>query len=889
MNSRPSLPGNGAALGSIAEELITEAFYRKNAAERRRAAYAYGLQSPLWWWSTTATVEKEQERAFHLISWLLLHKPHGGSIGVLLPVSWTAEMKERVDAKLRHPLSFQRESTRVHIMPHHELTLQSTVEGERPTYDVVVYCFGAKPSVSSIERIVDHEQWVTSAMAAASSAFILSSDVGWTAPAVCMRSPQWKLLVEKMGHENFPISSDKPQSLPSEDRLPALMGKAIPLCCSRHPNQRQLEYGVQGIELKCQRYCLHPFSCQQANHVCLERCHGSSLHQLECPYRCEKALPCGHSCMKTCSEPCDCLHLMEKTLNCSHELVIGLDRESSEPIYVNVPHVFRGHCEHASRSCCAAVPTECAKCSASLTRMCFEVTELNHTRYHKTLVCDSCQRVQRDLKADLLGRILCEKEQTRKKLRIEMTRAHHQQHKAAQQGLFSPGERVEIVNAMRCVPPLIEDDFPGIQFIDLDEPTARAVLQGTYGTFVSTHVDMLDVGEMRHLVRLPSGLHTLVADGGLRLIRVAALHSIKAAQTLLLSYEGPPSSPSAVESLEHSDLVGKLMYVSIPVVHDGVSWSDCVGTVRGADPANSNHIFLDIYSFSVHTEELADTPTRVVSIPDSPMHELHTTISAPLAALEPLDGFEVGKQVYVVAPEHQVRDTALLSMIVDIAQYKLQNASLMLSAARMQANKPYTVVMVINAPFISDRYKSSGPILVVNGSVQSSSWRRPGEDAPLLYFAVPYMFTKADEEAEAEATLDSAAQRAFQNQLAEQLEKQYDDLSYRNNEATYYQLEQMPPVTAEMKERKRTAYSEPVGLPSQQELAALKQRHIDMPIVTSEKVMRSELLDRLEQRKEESSLNGRWVSSLADRIRKDGETDALHIATLALGDVKKGK
>ncbi|EPY18854.1 hypothetical protein AGDE_15560 [Angomonas deanei] len=190
---------------------------------------------------------------------------------------------------------------------------------------------------------------------------------------------------------------------------------------------------------------MKPFECKEPHHVCGDRCHPSKQH-IACDFHCAKALKCGHPCLNLCTERCNCYETVEQPLRCSHEEVLGLDRETAMPIYATVHHSFRGVCEDVHLPCHVEYESECALCLGPLRVKCFEAVENLHTPSNRTLVCLSCKRAEREMRANLLGDVLITTEKKKETLRKDLQKSIHHQQKAAAHGLYTPGARVEITD-----------------------------------------------------------------------------------------------------------------------------------------------------------------------------------------------------------------------------------------------------------------------------------------------------------------------------------------------------------------------------------------------------------------------------------------------------------
>lgn len=746
------------SLAIQAEDFITRSFYGKTAAEARRRAYAVGLQSPLWLWThqqvtKDAGAPKHMRQAIHLVHWMHRHGAEMGRVAVLVPLSWKAIFKhefevQSAEAKLKEcPV----------ILAHHELAALNKRDGTKYRYLAVLYLVDSLPrhlgtAAAAQPLPPSEEKLISEAMGAATDVFVLCADAGWMAPQ--LQASWYKTFVTKLQMEQPLISFD--ESVTTEAAMqaagayfPSLVGPAIPLCCSRHPNQRQLEQGHVRVESCCKHLCLRPYPCHRQDHVCTCTCHPGEGH-VSCTYACGKTLPCGHKCLLKCGEPCCCFEVVEQPLSCTHEKLIGMNKETLEPIYAVVRHVFKGVCSDAGLPCAVEYETECARCLGSLTVKCFEAQEQGHTLEHRTMICAACKRRERELRSKLLGELLTGAEAQKKKMKAELQRSLHHQRKAAAQGLFRPGTRVEIVDATKCVPPLFaEDDFPGIVFADMADPGFFQEMEGAYGTFVSNHVDVMDRSEVRNLVRLPTGKHVLVTDGGLRMIQ-ALTSNITTTAPLMLTFQGHGGTSStsasskgeaaadaaavAVNGAEFA--AAKMMlngtyYLAQPVPCDECAGdenaqeavlTDKVVRVVSLDPLSPKNVVIACTLTTVTGHHSSDSDGEVVGralsaaeneqkrrrleVNGPPGAQLDCTdrvicLPVPITALEPMPAMVAGKYVFVTAPERQVRHphdlVKLEAQLHHLTSVELP-PSAHVTAAPIDADTPYTLVTVINPP-----------------------------------------------------------------------------------------------------------------------------------------------------------------------------------------------
>ncbi|CCW68454.1 unnamed protein product [Phytomonas sp. Hart1] len=755
-----------ASLVSRLEDSIIRFFYGPKAAKAALLTYKLGLQSPLWLW-THHTSEgdnrnamcnrKEMQKLCNLIEWFLHNNVDVTKVAVIVPLELKAVVKRELltAAKGRS----EGEVPLPVVLAHHELGAINRRDHITYKYQAVLYVLGLPPSLDLLPRAISQENFIGDALEAAENGFVLFMDAGWKASVFKTKWPQWKNVLEKLQDEQPLISMSETLPLREDPkarrRLPTLVGPSLPLCCAQHPNQRQIEYGLIPIVPACRRFCFHQYNCGKPGHVCREACHPAMRHDA-CPFACLSTMACEHGCLRSCAEPCACFQIIERPLTCSHSIVLGLEKESLEPIYGVVHHVFKGICGDSELPCEVEYTTECSRCLGPMPVRCFEAQQHRHTPDHRTMVCGLCRRLERELRAQLLGTVLLDTEAEKGRVKMEMQRSLYQQRKAAAQGLFWAGAKVEIIDPTKCMPPLFaEEDFPGIEFVDMNDPNFYEKMGGAYGTFVSNHVDVMDRGELRNLVRLPDGLHVLVTDGGLRMIRALA-DSVKTSKTLLLTNNGASSSipdtaavdaGGSVDFAAAKTMIGELYYLSQPVPCP--AWepsgilSDKVVRVVGIDPSSSAHVMAEcsiikllpgntispsrigeaastnpIPSHDTESEpplkrtrigsEGATSPSHSCQIhcdyPFTSSNYRHEAIvlevRVPLSSLDSLKGYQSGRYVFVVNPERQITNPHEVEMMEAAIQRSkfLGMANAAVCGARVQTDTPYKLLGIVNPP-----------------------------------------------------------------------------------------------------------------------------------------------------------------------------------------------
>ncbi|KAG5495703.1 hypothetical protein GH5_03368 [Leishmania sp. Ghana 2012 LV757] len=937
-----------APLASQAEDFITRCFYGKSGGESRQRAFALGLQSPLWLWThqqitRDAGAPKGMRKIIHLIHWMHRHGADSRSIAILVPFSWKAMLQQELE---QHSAEGEMRERPV-ILAHHELPALNKRDNTKYRYRVVLYLMDALPRnlSASSPLLAGEELFISEAMGAATDAFVLCADAGWMAPQV--QAKWYKTFVTKLEDVRAVISFDAATTTQAAMEaasayFPSLVGPTIPLCCSRHPNQRQLEYGLARIEPCCRHLCLRPHSCHRPGHVCTRTCHPEDGH-LTCSYACGATLPCGHKCLLECGAPCNCFEVVEVQLKCSHEKPLGLSKETLEPIYAEVRHVYKGVCGDAQLPCAVSYETECARCLGVFTVSCFEAQEQGHSLAHKALICAACKRLERELRAKLLGELLTGVELQKKKIKAELQRSLHHQRKAAAQGLFRPGTRVEIVDATKCVPPLFAgDDFPGIEFVDMEAPTFFQEIEGAYGTFVSNHVDVMDRSEVRNLVRLPSGKHVLVTDGGLRMIQ-ALTNNITHATPLMLTFKGRDdgvSDGAALDSAEFS--AAKMMlhgvyYLAQPVACDEVAGAevltDKVVRVVDLDPLSAKNVVAECELHRVYErahEDIGDdrsdsahagsaatgslngtTKRRRLELGAADVSRYECTeqivrLPVPIAALEPMPGMVEGKSVFVNAPERQVRNPHDMVRI-EVMLRSLTGLSLPSDAhvtgAPIDADTPYSLLKVVNPPLNCEAargpcavLKCSDARVVVRASPDKLPHRRrggahlngdhgsphrglrgaPAAASSMRLVVVPFVFTVGDELAEAEGALDAAAQKVFEQRLETELTTLSEELALRHEEEAFHAQQQMPEVTPAMMTADLHAFSIPIPLPTAANVAAARQKSMELPVGTPIASRLAHAKDKLLCKQETLQLP-QWVTAMTEKAQKEKESDAQYV------------
>ncbi|KAG8343493.1 hypothetical protein TRVL_05683 [Trypanosoma vivax] len=941
MEKKPNL------LCSSLERAICSFFY--NGYAGRSSAISVGLQVPIWMWTHHITVESERvtrevQKVVHLVRWFYDNGANMSSVTIIAP----ADMKAKLREQLLHSLQdgeeeeesahANKDTTLPMLFAPHEITAMNARDKCVHHYEVILYLLAFPPTSEHLHSAMQQDQFIADAITSAKSAFILIADAGWTAPHFMVHWPHWRTFVMKLKEESVLVPGDKGSSLPDGARLPSLVGPRIPLCCPRHVDYRQLECGVAPILRSCKRLCLQPFACQKEAHVCTDPCHPRVSHG-SCPYACESLMPCGHECLHSCNERCNCFEIIERPLPCTHPVVIGLDEATLQPIYAVVRHVFKGYCADAHLPCAVEFTTECARCLGALSTTCCEAAQQGHTAETKTIICPSCTRMEREVRAKVLGEVLIQTEEAKRRMKVEVQRSVHQQRKASSQGLFLEGSRVTIFDVTKIIKPLCaETDFPGVTFVDYDAPDFYSSMNGAYGTFISRHVDIDDLSEVRNLIRLRDGSHVLVADGGLRLISAITSSITQRAPTLLLTYDntGKTSedltvSEEALTSL--SKMVGRSYYLTLPVPFGDGTLSDKVVRVTAVDPASEGNVLVECRLPSVVSradEERHDggvVPTdsgsgdASVNALKKQRTEAATTwkmsgprvsvetvsLSVPATALESMDGYVVGKEVLVLDPSHQIKnphDVQVFEAII-AGTPSLNLSAPVISTTPVGRFTPFTLLGIVNAPSSLERY---GPCAVlrqrrrlvtvrtgrggrdrryttqyfVNGAPSSGSGSVHGSSAADgVVIIIPFVFTAADQFLEAENSLDAAALEKVEQRVRDIITEKCDELLIRNDEDAYHRQRQMPEVTEEVLAQDRVAYSSPVPLPTAEHLASVRTRHARLLRDSPVSLRLSKQRDTLLSKQQQLGLN-KWLEAMRQRHEQDVEADGAYFRALQL-------
>ncbi|ORC87478.1 uncharacterized protein TM35_000222770 [Trypanosoma theileri] len=918
------------SLCSGLEKAITNFLY--NGAIGRSQALSMGLQIPLWFWTHQITVESEREsrelqKVVNIIRWFDENGANVGHVAIIVP----AEIKSKLRAQLLD--RFHSDNTALEsavsdevrlptLLSLHELTAMNARDKVVHQYEVVIYLIALPPTSDSLPAIMHQEQFLCDAIAGAKGAFILIADVGWTSPHITVGWPQWKTFVMKFQEETPLVSSEESDKLSDNAKFLSLIGHRIPLCCPKHLNQRQLEYGIAPILRSCKRLCLQSFICQREGHVCMDPCHPRVSH-MSCPYTCETLMPCGHECLQSCSERCNCFEVIEHPLDCSHAIVIGIDQATLQPIYATVRHVFKGYCADIELPCAVKFVTECARCLGPLTTTCSEATQQHHSLEHKTMLCPGCVRLEREVRAKILGEILVQTEEAKRRMKVEVQRSLHQQRKASSQGLFQEGSRVTICDITKIVKPLCADaDFPGVQFVDYDAPDFYSSMDGAYGTFVSRHVDIDDLSEVRNLIRLRDGQHVLVADGGVRLIRALTNAITQKAPTLLLTYNGNgqsgQTSSSSLDSAAFAKsvkMIGRNYYLAIPVPLGDTTISDKIVQVVSVDPATPENVVVECCLTTVfpHADAMrdaanTDAETEAASKkprleePRSSLSHLRTTIetvtfTVPAASLEPMEGYTVGKEVLVLEPTRQVTNPhdveAFEAVLTQTPGLDLRGSTV--STVPIGRDTPFVLLGVVNSP--TNLEKRYGPCAVLRRHVRLTTVRSGRRDRgdgrhPCMaqyvcsssaedgvVVLVPFVFTAADELLEAENSLDAAAQERFEQRVRETIAERSEELAIRHDEESFHQQRQMPEVTPAVLAEDRTAYSTPIPLPTAEYIAGVRTRHARLLRASTTSLRLAKQKDTLVSKQQQLGLN-KWIDAMHLRHGQDEEANAMYFKGL---------
>ncbi|KAG8345558.1 hypothetical protein TRVL_03617 [Trypanosoma vivax] len=182
--------------------------------------------------------------------------------------------------------------------------------------------------------------------------------------------------------------------------LPAeVSGAVLALRCPSHASCRQLamityadycgcKVRLIGIQ-ECRSLCLSPYDdCTNPAHACLHACHvpsglshicecgpecvANSLHR-QCPFPCARTQPCGHVCLRRCSEPCvPCEFIGLQQLTCGQRVVTGVS--DSGPTLALMRHFQQVPCGGTPRPCEEIVKVRCPRCGEKISMPCCQLT-----------------------------------------------------------------------------------------------------------------------------------------------------------------------------------------------------------------------------------------------------------------------------------------------------------------------------------------------------------------------------------------------------------------------------------------------------------------------------------------------------------------------------------
>ncbi|KAH8607228.1 hypothetical protein ERJ75_001448300 [Trypanosoma vivax] len=143
-----------------------------------------------------------------------------------------------------------------------------------------------------------------------------------------------------------------------------------------------------GIQ-ECRSLCLSPYDdCTNPAHACLHACHvpsglshicecgpecvANSLHR-QCPFPCARTQPCGHVCLRRCSEPCvPCEFIGLQQLTCGQRVVTGVS--DSGPTLALMRHFQQVPCGGTPRPCEEIVKVRCPRCGEKISMPCCQLT-----------------------------------------------------------------------------------------------------------------------------------------------------------------------------------------------------------------------------------------------------------------------------------------------------------------------------------------------------------------------------------------------------------------------------------------------------------------------------------------------------------------------------------
>ena len=152
------------------------------------------------------------------------------------------------------------------------------------------------------------------------------------------------------------------------------IGRALPLHCQIHPNQR-VDAQISQDFSKCpEGGCMQPCKFRlKCGHSCTRLCHpwDREHKEFKCQKECKKSLPCGHTCQRKCFECTErcapCTKMVEKTIpKCGHKMMLPCHKNPAKAACtIQCNKILK--CGHFCQNVCSAPCS--SKCHVHIDKM----------------------------------------------------------------------------------------------------------------------------------------------------------------------------------------------------------------------------------------------------------------------------------------------------------------------------------------------------------------------------------------------------------------------------------------------------------------------------------------------------------------------------------------
>ncbi|CAD2215955.1 hypothetical protein, conserved [Angomonas deanei] len=269
-------------------------------------------------------------------------------------------------------------------------------------------------------------------------------------------------------------------------------------------------------------------------------------------------------------------------------------------------------------------------------------------------------------------------------------------------------------------------------------------------------------------------------------------------------------------------------------------------------------------------------------------------VAVPLEFLEPLGSVEVGKSVFVTSAKRQINNLHDMELMQRAVQSSPDTAlhSLVVTASPLYENVSYSLAGLLNAPLNTEDV-DIGPCALLRQAKATQPFRTshqryserfsapPPPDQSTLtntVSVIPLAFVTPDELSAAQSKLDSAALEEYEKKFVTEFKRRCEEVALKNEEAAFRVLEKRPTVSKEALLTERVAYSIPVALPSEAQIAKVKSRKMTA-VEPSQRARKTALKASVVEQKEKLNAS-KWLSQVGLSLEQENKEENEYIDTI---------